>query len=448
MAVTLNQLSSFLAVAREGSVSAAAEKLYVTQPSISAAVSALSRELGVDLTERVGRGVGLTAAGDAFRPYAADVLGLIEQGQQGGARGGRRLDALAAHRRRGDGGRVRRALAAARLRGAAPGDQPLARGREPRLASSTACSSTRSTSRSPAGRPRTSGSPGARSSSNEIALIAAPGDELAGPQAVRPEELATRVWLMREPGSGTRQLVAEFLADHDLRPQTLTLGSNGAIKEAVRLGLGVSLQSRVAVEHELTAGTLAEIKVRGRTAAAGVVRPALGDRAAAARSRAVPRVRLRARRPRGPSRGANDGRFRAARSRRRCSPATSRGSREQVALVMDAGAKVMHVDVMDGHFVPPITIGPLIAESIRDLVHERGGILDCHLMVERPERQVEAFAKAGADVITVHPEATPHIHYALQMIRDAGCHAGVVINPGTPVEVVEPRRRDHRPLPA
>src|ERR1700692_205355 len=82
MAVTLNQLSSFLAAAREGSVSAAAEKLYVTQPSISAAVSALARELGVDLTERVGRGIGLTAAGESFRPYAADVLGLIEQGRK------------------------------------------------------------------------------------------------------------------------------------------------------------------------------------------------------------------------------------------------------------------------------------------------------------------------------------------------------------------------------
>jgi DNA-binding transcriptional LysR family regulator len=82
MAITLNQLTSFLAVAREGSVSAAAEKLYVTQPSISAAVSALSRELGVELTQRVGRGIGLTPAGDAFRPYAADVLGLVEQGKQ------------------------------------------------------------------------------------------------------------------------------------------------------------------------------------------------------------------------------------------------------------------------------------------------------------------------------------------------------------------------------
>jgi ribulose-phosphate 3-epimerase len=111
---------------------------------------------------------------------------------------------------------------------------------------------------------------------------------------------------------------------------------------------------------------------------------------------------------------------------------------EEITLVMDAGARVIHVDVMDGHFVPPITIGPLIVESIRDLVRGRGGILDCHLMIERPERLVEAFAKAGADVITIHPEATPHIHHALRMIRDLGCAAGVVINPGTPVEAVEP----------
>src|SRR5439155_20881101 len=98
---------------------------------------------------------------------------------------------------------------------------------------------------------------------NEIALIVAPDDELAGARPVRPEQLADRVWLMRELGSGTRQLVIKFLADHDLRPQTLTLGSNGAIKEAVRLGLGVSLQSRVAVEHELRTGTLGETTVRG-----------------------------------------------------------------------------------------------------------------------------------------------------------------------------------------
>ena len=111
---------------------------------------------------------------------------------------------------------------------------------------------------------------------------------------------------------------------------------------------------------------------------------------------------------------------------------------QQVLAVMDAGARVMHIDVMDGHFVPPITIGPLVVEALRDLVHDRGGILDCHLMVERPERHIEAFAKAGADVLTIHPEATPHIHYALRMIRDAGVAVGVSVNPGTPVEAVEP----------
>ena len=108
----------------------------------------------------------------------------------------------------------------------------------------------------------------------------------------------------------------------------------------------------------------------------------------------------------------------------------------QVAEVMDAGARVIHVDVMDGHFVPPITIGPLIVESLREQVHGAGGFLDVHLMIERPERHIEAFAEAGADMITVHQEATPHVHYALKAVREAGCLAGLAINPGTPVEVV------------
>ena len=109
---------------------------------------------------------------------------------------------------------------------------------------------------------------------------------------------------------------------------------------------------------------------------------------------------------------------------------------DQVAAVMDAGARVIHVDVMDGHFVPPITIGPLIVESLRDPVHAAGGWLDVHLMIERPERHVDAFAEAGADSINIHQEATPHVDYTLNLIRDAGCRAGLAITPATPVEMV------------
>jgi ribulose-phosphate 3-epimerase len=108
----------------------------------------------------------------------------------------------------------------------------------------------------------------------------------------------------------------------------------------------------------------------------------------------------------------------------------------QVQEVMDAGARVIHCDVMDGHFVPPITIGPLIVGALADQVHDAGGLLDVHLMIEQPERQVREFAAAGADNITFHLEATPHVNYTIQHIHEGGCTAGVAITPSTPAEAL------------
>jgi ribulose-phosphate 3-epimerase len=99
--------------------------------------------------------------------------------------------------------------------------------------------------------------------------------------------------------------------------------------------------------------------------------------------------------------------------------------------LMDEGCRVIHCDVMDGHFVPPITFGPMVVAALRESLPD-AAYLDVHLMIERPERHVEEFAKAGADGITIHVEATPHIDYTLSAIRDAGCKAGLVVCPGTP----------------
>lgn len=105
-----------------------------------------------------------------------------------------------------------------------------------------------------------------------------------------------------------------------------------------------------------------------------------------------------------------------------------------IQLVEKLGADYIHIDVMDGQFVPNITFGPNVVSAIRPITKLP---LDVHLMIVQPENYIEAFAKAGADIITVHQESTTHIHRAIQMIKVAGVKAGVVINPGTPLVAIE-----------
>ena len=107
---------------------------------------------------------------------------------------------------------------------------------------------------------------------------------------------------------------------------------------------------------------------------------------------------------------------------------------EEIKDVEKGGADYIHVDVMDGHFVPNITIGPLIVEAIRPITSLT---LDVHLMIEQPDRYIPEFAKAGADIITVHVEACPHLHRTIQLIKSFGIKAGVVLNPHTPVSTIQ-----------
>lgn len=256
--MTVTQLTAFLAVIRGGSVTSAADELVVTQPSVSAAVSALGRELGCDLFERVGRGIQPTPAGSAFAPYAADVIGLLEQGRQA-AREAATVTAQRLH--------ISAATTAAEsfvpplLRAFAdqhPDIEPWldVGNREEVLARVL----DHTVDIAISGRPPTDERLVAEPLiPNEIVCITRPDDPAAGGRPIPTQQLADRAWLLRESGSGTRALNEEFLAERELRPATLTLGSNGAIKQAVRAGLGVSLISRATVETEIAAGLMGEL---------------------------------------------------------------------------------------------------------------------------------------------------------------------------------------------
>lgn len=107
---------------------------------------------------------------------------------------------------------------------------------------------------------------------------------------------------------------------------------------------------------------------------------------------------------------------------------------EEVMKIERSGCEYLHVDVMDGHFVPNLTIGPLVLEALKGRTNL---VKDVHLMIENPDRYIEAFAKAGADILTVHQEASVHLHRTIQLIKSLGVKAGVSLNPATPVSVLE-----------
>jgi DNA-binding transcriptional LysR family regulator len=316
MAVTVTQLRSFLAVVRTGSVTAAAEELVVSQPSVSAAVSALSRELGVELTERVGRNVRPSPAGKVFASYAADVVGLLDQGARAASE------------------TAEKALTELRIGAVTTAGEHIA----PQLMQAFAAlhpevtltvdvgNRARVFERLRAhlsdvaigGRPPDEGLVGERFLDNPIVVVTAPDDPLATARRVRVAELGSRPWLLREEGSGTRSMTEEFLAGHDLHPPIRTLGSNGAIKQAARAGLGVSLQSRLATHLEVELGLLGTMHVDVPLPrrqwyvirpAQGPVRPAVeqfigflrSGEAKAAVERGLTLTTPRARAPRGPA---------------------------------------------------------------------------------------------------------------------------------------------------
>jgi DNA-binding transcriptional LysR family regulator len=261
MSITFTQLNTLLAVVRTGSVTAAADELVVTQPSVSSALAALARELDCELFERSGRGIRITNSGAAFVPYAADVIGLLGRGRQAA----REAAAIEARKLQ-----IIAATTAAEsfvppLMRAFSEEHPdikltLAVGNQDEVLESVI---NHSVDVAIAGKPRSDDRLVAEPlMDNEIACITAPDDPAVGHGPIESANLAGRAWLLREIGSGTRRLNEQFLADRGLDPATLTLGSNGAIKQAARAGLGISLLSRVAVEPELESGWLGELALQ------------------------------------------------------------------------------------------------------------------------------------------------------------------------------------------
>lgn len=261
MAITVAQLRTFLAVEQAGSIKGAAAQLVVTQPSVSGAISALEKEIGVKLVERRGRGIQLTKAGAAFAPFASRTLKLLEEGRTAA------LDAA-------DPDRRELKIAAVNTAGEylVP---PLLRvfsRLNPQIAIHVEISNRARVFRQVEMREADigiGGSPpengelkGTPLLGNEHVVICSPEHNLASRRGVSFRELENETWLLRELGSGTRIFTLNLLSEKGIKPVTMTIGSNGAIKQCVRAGLGISLQSRHAVAMELAMGMLSEVDLK------------------------------------------------------------------------------------------------------------------------------------------------------------------------------------------
>ena len=273
--MTLNQLRSFLAVADSGSVRAAAEELVVTQAAVSASITALQKSLGVALVTPDGRGLRLTDAGAAYARYARRILGLLDEAG--------RAAAAAADPERGE---LRIAAVTTAAEQIVPAILGGFRRRHPQTGVRLEAGN-RDRVRSLLDRHQVDLVLGGRPEPgwdvvvhgvrrHELVVVAAPdlaaaqaGNREGGAQTASPDApgllpwLAHQTWLLREPGSGTRASTDTLLADLDISPLTLMVGSNVAIRESAQVGLGVTLLSRDAVAAELAAGKLAEIPVPG-----------------------------------------------------------------------------------------------------------------------------------------------------------------------------------------
>jgi LysR family transcriptional regulator, low CO2-responsive transcriptional regulator len=267
--VTLNQLRTFLAVADNESVRGAAQELVVTQAAVSASLAALQKGLGLDLVAPDGRGLRLTDAGKAYASYARRILGLLDEAGLAAAasadpeRGELRIAAVTTAAEQVvphilGGFRRQHPLTGIRLEA---GNRERVRSLLDRHQVDLVVT----------GRPEPGWEVGVHAvRPHELVVVAAPDLAAEADQAGRaagPADLLTwlarQTWLLREPGSGTRASTAALLAELDIAPLTLIVGSNGAIKESAGVGLGVTLVSRDAVAAELAAGRLAELRVPG-----------------------------------------------------------------------------------------------------------------------------------------------------------------------------------------